>query len=113
MEGFQWANRQKNTVTICSECPLAERLKNISLPTRAEDTHDILSRSKKQIFHGTDCLEETESPSSEIFRNKLDKYQSGLISAYLILPWMTGLIKWPHEVYLLLHFHDGLHSDFS
>lgn len=78
-----------------------------------QKTQDILSHSKEQIFHGIDCLEGTVSPSSEVFRSKLDKYQSGLISVYLILPWMRGLIRWPHEVYLLLHFYDSLQSDFS
>lgn len=53
----------------------------------------ILSHSKGQKFHGKDCLNGTISPSSEVFRSKLDKYQPGLISAYLILPWVRGLIR--------------------
>lgn len=117
IRGISWSvsNRQTDRRTQWPSALNVHRQKDLktSACPPEQKTQDILSCRKEQIFHGTDCSEETASPSSEIFRNKLDKYQSGLISAYLILPWMTGLIKWPHEVYLLLHFHDSLHSDFS
>lgn len=117
IKGISWrvSNRQTDRRTQWPSALNVHRQKDFktSACLPEQETQDILSCSKEQIFHGTDCLEETASPSSEVFRNKLDKYQSGLISAYLILPWMTGLIKWPHEVYLPLHFHDSLHSGFS
>lgn len=117
IKGIEWrvSNRQTDRRTQWPSALNVHKQENLktSACLPEQKTQDILSCSKEQTFHGTDCLEETASPSSEVFRNKLDKYQSGLISAYLILPWMTGLIKWPPEVYLLLHFHDSLHSDFS
>lgn len=117
IKGISWrvSNRQTVRRTQWPSALNVHRQKDLktSACLPEQKTQDNLSCTKEQIFHGTDCLEETVSPSSEVFRNKLDKYQSGLISAYLILPWMTGLIKWPLEVYLLLNFHDSLHSDFS
>lgn len=118
IKGISWrvSNRQTVRRTQWPSALNVHRQKDLktSACLPEQKTHDILLfHSKEQIFHGTDCLEETVSPSSEVFRNKLDKYQSGLISAHLILPWMIGLIKWPREVYRLLHFHDSLPSDFS
>lgn len=66
-------NKNKNTKPKQTNKQQQQLQKTAYVPK--QKTQDILS---PQMFHGTDHLEGTESSSLEVFRSKLDKYQSGL-----------------------------------